>query len=153
MRLPARPVGDEGSAIVEFVFLAIVIMLPLVYLIAAVATIQREQLAVTQAARDAGRAFATSDDASSARRRAQSAMWLALDAQGLPHDATMRFVPAGDTCKTRRRASPELRAGAQFAICVIRHADLPGVPSLLSGHGITTMGEYVVHVDDYRDAG
>jgi hypothetical protein len=26
----------------------------------------------------------------------------------------------------------------------------PGVPTLLAGHGITTIGRYLVHVDDFR---
>ena len=45
---------DGGSAIIEFVFVAVIVLVPLVYLIAAVATVQRTQVAVTQAARDAG---------------------------------------------------------------------------------------------------
>jgi hypothetical protein len=35
-------------------------------------------------------------------------------------------------------------------ICVERSFGLPGVPSILSGRGVTTIGKYVVHVDDYR---
>ena len=42
---------DGGNAILEFVFVALIVMVPLVYLIAAVATVQRTELAVTQAAR------------------------------------------------------------------------------------------------------
>jgi hypothetical protein len=33
---------------------------------------------------------------------------------------------------------------------VIRSVEVPGVPHFLSGKGITTVGEYLVHVDDYR---
>jgi len=42
-----RLTGDDGTAIIEFVFVAIVVLLPLVYLIAAVATVQRSSLAVS----------------------------------------------------------------------------------------------------------
>ena len=27
---------------------------------------------------------------------------------------------------------------------------VPAVPKVLSGKGITTVGEYIVHIDDYR---
>jgi hypothetical protein len=43
-----------------------------------------------------------------------------------------------------------LAPGAVFAVCVVRHTRLPGVPTLLAGHGITTVGRYLIHVDDFR---
>ena len=141
---------DGGSAIIEFVFVAIVVMVPLMYLVAAVATVQRAQLAVSQAARDAGRAFATSDTAAQAGPRVDAAVRLALSDQGLPNDASVRFIASGSSCGTRA-VTPVLRAGAEFAVCVSRRTDLPGVPTVLSGRGIRTTAEYIVHVDDFRD--
>ena len=76
--LGRRPSGDDGSAIIEFVFVALVVLLPLVYLIVAVAVVQHSQLTVTNAAREAGRAFATSPDAASAPGRAAAAVRIAL---------------------------------------------------------------------------
>lgn len=142
--------ADDGSAIIEFVFVAIIVMVPLIYLIAAVATVQRTRLAVTQAARNAGRAFATSDTAEQAAARVRAAVRLALADQGLPDDATVRFVAYGAGCGAAP-ITPQLAPGAEFTVCVSRRADLPAVPSILAGHGITTTGEYVVHVDDFRD--
>jgi Flp pilus assembly protein TadG len=141
--------GDDGTAIIEFVFVAVIVMVPLVYLITSVATVQRSRLAVTQAARDAGRAFATSPSAAQAPLRARAAVRLALADQGLPDDAQLRFVPAGRPCGAAA-ITPRLRPGAQFAVCVRRRVELPAVPSVLLGRGITTIGRYVVHVDDYR---
>lgn len=140
---------DRGSAIVEFVFVAVIVMMPLVYLIVAVATVQRSEFAVSQAAREAGRAFATSDRVDQAMGRAQAAVHLALHNQGLPDDAEVAFVAAGSPC-TAARIAPDLAAGAQFTVCVTRHLSIPAVPSVLAGKGITTVGEYVVHIDDYR---
>ncbi|WP_375496572.1 TadE/TadG family type IV pilus assembly protein [uncultured Jatrophihabitans sp.] len=142
--------ADGGSAIIEFVFVAIVIMVPLMYLVAAVATVQRAQLAVSQAARDAGRAFATSDTAAQAGARVEAAVRLALTDQGLPNDATVRFVPSGSGC-AGPGITPVLRAGAEFAVCVSRRTELPGVPTVLSGRGIRTVAEFVVYVDDFRN--
>lgn len=143
--------GDAGSAIVEFVFVAVVIMVPLVYLIASVATVQRTQLAVTQAARDAGRAFATSDNAVAARARVAAAVRLALHDQGLPDDASVRFVAARHGCDDAA-VTPRLVPGAEFTVCVSRRVELPGVPSVLAGRGIRSVGHYLVHLDDFRVA-
>jgi Flp pilus assembly protein TadG len=143
--------ADDGSAIVEFVFVAVVLLVPLVYVVAAVATLQRNTLAVTEAAREAGRAFATSDTTAEARTRVAAAVRLALGDQGLPADASVRYVRVGDGCGAAP-ITPRLVPGAEFTVCVQRRAQLPGVPSLLAGRGITVTGSYHVHVDDFRSA-
>lgn len=140
---------DSGTAIVEFVFIAVLVMVPLIYLIAAVATVQRNSLAVSQAARDAGRAFVTSESAGEARVRVDAAVRLALADQGLPDDVDVRFVAAGSSCDSAQIA-PQLAPGARFTVCVIRRVQLPAVPSVLAGRGIRTVGAYTIYVDDYR---
>lgn len=130
-------------------FVAIVVMLPLVYLIATVAVVQTSQLAVRQAAREAGRAFATSDTAAQAAVRTRAAVRLALDDQHLPDDVTVRYVAAGADCDAAA-IEPRLVPGAEFTVCVSRRVDIPAVPSILAGRGITTVGKYTVHVDDFR---
>jgi Flp pilus assembly protein TadG len=140
---------DGGSAIIEFVFVAIIVMVPLVYLIVAVSAVQRSELAVTQAAREAGRAFATADHPQQALPRVQAAIRIALQNQGVPDDADVRFVAADASCGAPA-TTPQLRPGAEFTVCVIRSVDIPGVPRFLSGKGVTTIGRYTVHVDDYR---
>lgn len=147
----ARLADDAGNAIIEFVFVAVVVMVPLIYFIAAVATVQRNNLAVTQAARDAGRAFATSDSAAQARLRVAAAVRLALADQGLPNDASTRFVRSGAHCDAPA-VTPALTPGAEFTVCVTRRTSLPAVPTVLTGRGIRTVGVYVVHVDDFRQA-
>lgn len=143
---------DRGSAIIEFVFVAVVVMVPLVYLVVAVASVQRSQLAVAQAAREAGRAIATSASPADAEVRVSAAVRLALAAQGLPDDASVRYVASGSGCSAAA-ITPRVQPGAQFTVCVIRHADVPGVPTVLSGRGVTSIGEYLVHIDDYRVVG
>ncbi|WP_163570403.1 hypothetical protein [Fodinicola feengrottensis] len=69
--------SDDGSTIVEFVFLGIVILVPLMYVVLLASDLQRNAFGVTEAARQAGRAYATADDEGSARRRADYAMGLA----------------------------------------------------------------------------
>jgi Flp pilus assembly protein TadG len=142
-------VGDAGNAVIEFVFVAVLILIPLVYFVVAVASVQRSGVAVTHAAREAGRAFATADSTDQGLQRAEVAVRLALADQGLSDDAIVRYVAADGTCESGM-TTPSLNPGAQFAVCVIRHASLPAVPSLISGRGITTVGRYVLHIDDYR---
>ena len=144
-----RPAGEEGNALLEFIFVAVLVMVPLIYVIVAVATVQRTQLAVTHAAREAGRAFATSDSAAEAATRMAAAVRLAMHDQGLDDDAEVRLVAAGAGC-TAPAVHPQLQPGAEFTVCVTRRVDLPAVPTILQGRGIRTIGRYVVHVDEFR---
>jgi hypothetical protein len=141
--------ADEGTAILEFIFIAVAVMVPLVYLIVSVATVQRNSLAVTGAAREAGRAFATAESDATAPSRAVVAARLALADQGVTDEVDLRYVRAGAACDSTP-IEPHLTPGAVFMICVERSFGLPGVPSILAGHGVTTVGKYIVHIDDYR---
>lgn len=141
---------DSGNAVLEFVVVAVVVLVPLVYLIAAVATVQRSRLAVSTAAREAGRAFATSERADQAVVRARAAIEIALRDQGIAADSVdVKYVAAGASCDAAAIA-PQLTPGAEFTVCVSRSVDLPAIPHVLTGRGIRTVGIYVVHVDEYR---
>jgi Flp pilus assembly protein TadG len=141
--------ADAGSAIIEFIFVAVLVLVPLVYFIVAVAEVQSNTLAVTNAAREAGRAFATSDSTADALERAAIAARLAEQDEGITTTPAVVYVAAGASCGAPTIA-PKLVAGAIFTICVTNSVQLPGVPTLLAGRGVTTVGEYVVHVDDFR---
>jgi Flp pilus assembly protein TadG len=141
---------EGGSAIVEFVFVAVMVLVPLVYLIVAVAVVQRSRLAVTNAARDVGRAVASADSSAEADDRAAVALRIALKNQGYsPSEVQVRYVQAGAGCEASA-ITPTLTAGSAFAVCVVRRQGLPAVPTLVSGRGVTTIGRYVVHMDDFR---
>jgi Flp pilus assembly protein TadG len=150
-RARLRPDQDDGNAIVEFIFVAVLVFVPLIYLIVAVAVIQRARLATSNAARDVGRAIATSESADQTELRSQAALRIAIADQGLrPADVQLRFVAAGADCQAGPAVPPSLAAGAVFRVCVIRHQRLPAVPTVLSGRGVTTIGTYLVHVDEFR---
>lgn len=145
-----RDRGDQGSAIVEFVFVALLVLIPLVYLIVAVASVQRSRVAVTNAARDVGRAVAMTTSVSDAAGRAEAALRIALANQGLSAtDVELKYVAAGASCESGA-VQPVLEPGSEFTVCVVRRQILPAVPTVLSGRGITTVGRYVVHMDDFR---
>lgn len=150
-RLLERCREDDGNAVVEFVFVAVIVMVPLVYLVVAVAVGQRSSLAVTQAAREAGRAMATADTVGQGNARAEVAVRLALTDQGITGGAELRTVAPDSDCDGPA-VTATLAPGSEYAVCVTRRVDLPAVPSILEGRGVQTVGRFVVHVDDYRAA-
>ena len=121
-----RPRGDEGTALVEFVGLAVLLLVPLVYLLLSVFSVQRAAFAVTQAAREAGRAYATAPSTSSARDRGAYAAQLALISQGVRERSSVRYAPAGSGCAASNADGAESRRpGARFVVCVRTQAALP----------------------------
>src|SRR4029453_2388102 len=64
--------AEGGSAIVEFVFIALVVFLPLVYVVAGFSAVQRGVFASTEAAREAGRALGTAPDPATGQARAEA---------------------------------------------------------------------------------
>jgi hypothetical protein len=112
---------DEGSAVVEFCVLAVLMLVPVVYLVLALARIQAGALATEGAAREAGRAFVTADDATSAADRAQRAAAIAFSDQGFGA-ADARAVTT--RCEQVDCLAPDGRVTVHASLQVV----LPGVP-------------------------
>ncbi len=144
--------GDRGAATIEFVFLGVLVLVPLMYLVIAASEVQRNAFAVTQAAREAGRAYATADDPAAADGRARHAVTLAFRDQGLsPDGVELRYGAVGGGCADDGAAT--LEPGADFEICVVRTFRIPAVPTYVDAGNNTVTGRYVVHIDDFRSAG
>lgn len=146
----ARLWDDDGNAIVEFLTLGIALLLPLVYVVLAVFSVQGSLFAVKQAAREAGRALATASSVDGGVARARYAADLALADQGLPRDESVFYAPDGGQCERRDGGAETLVPGATFVVCVSRQVGVPGVGRYVLRRGITVTGRYVVHVDQYR---
>jgi len=116
---------EHGSAIVEFVWLAILLLVPLLYIVLAVFDTQRASYAASAAARSATRAFVTSSDQASAYARATAAARLAFVDQGIDG----RGFTLSITC----RPDPHqcLTPGSVVAAEVHATADLPLMPTAL----------------------
>ena len=82
-----RPTGDDGNALVEFTYLAVLLMVPLVYVLLAGFQVQRAAFGVTEAARQAGRAYARADSAATGQARADAASMLAMKDQGITNSS------------------------------------------------------------------
>jgi Flp pilus assembly protein TadG len=154
---------DAGAATVEFVFVGVLVLVPLLYLVLAVFEVQRNAFAVTEAAREAGRAFATADTPETASARAAYAVQLALTDQGLNGGAELRWgvpgngcagpavrIPATGRLNVDSTVSPPLAAGSEFEVCVVRSYRVPGVPGVLDAGRNTVTARYVVHVGRLR---
>lgn len=152
-RLVIRRRGDEGTAMIEFVGLSVLLLIPMVYLILSVFSVQRSAFGVTQAARAAGRAYATAGSDAEGQARARLAATLALADQGVPDPPEVRFAPEGSNCGGNPGDGAEsLAPGARFVVCVRTVAPLP-----LTGSGlfrglanVTVNGQFLVVVDAYR---
>jgi hypothetical protein len=144
---------DDGTAVVEFLVLGVLLLVPLLYLALAASAVQRSVYGVTQAAREAGRAYATGS-AATAAVRAEAAAELALGDQGLRSTGVeVRYGPADADCAAARPEPWPLAPDAVFAVCVTRRLELPAIPGALAGSGTTVTGRYVVHADPHRDYG
>jgi Flp pilus assembly protein TadG len=119
-------VSEAGTALVEVTWLAILLLLPMVWIVLSVSEVQKGSFGVTAAARSAGRAFALAPDDSTGRQRAEAAAAVALADQGLEQSDWSIKV----TCPPR----PDCHVGG--AVVIVRVATsvpLPFVPELLGG--------------------
>jgi hypothetical protein len=100
MSAPRR--DDSGSAIVEFVWLGILLLVPLLYVVLAAFDTQRAAYAASAAARSAGRAFVTAPDQATGYARAREAVRLAYADQRLDRapSVTISCRPHPGQCLT-----------------------------------------------------
>ena len=77
-------VGQRGSAVVEFTFLGLLLMVPVVYFIITVGQLQGGSFAVVGAADQAAKVFVAQPDAPSGRAAAEQATMVALADYGHP---------------------------------------------------------------------
>lgn len=131
-----RELGDQGSAIVEFIALALLMLVPLVYLVVTLARIQAGAFAAEAAAHEAARTTVvtgvaavesgavTASAMDAASRRADAAVAVVADDFGFSDDdATLEL-----TCE-----GPCLDPGGNIDARVTVSVSLPGVPGFVGG--------------------
>lgn len=137
---------------VEFVGLSVLLLIPFVYLFLSVFSVQRSAFAVTQAAREAGRAYATAPSEVEGEARARLAAQLSFEDQGIQGVPELHFAPEGADCGAANPGdgAGTLVPGARFTVCVRAQAVLPGTGELFSGVAdVTVNGQFVVVVDAF----
>lgn len=143
-----RQYDDDGTAIVEFVWLAVLLMIPLVYIVLAAVSVQRAAFATTEAAREAARAYATASSDADGEARAEQAAALAMRDQGVRWSAAGRIVQCGDC---------DFAPGSAFAVDLRTRVVMPFVPSWLCGSrcvaGITVSAHHAERIDCFAGTG
>ncbi len=145
-RLSLRARDDSGAAVVEFVVLLVLALVPLVYVVLAAMEVQSAAYAVTQGAREAGRAFAQADHPAQAMDDARTAARLALADQGFPSQADSLRIDCSGPC---------LAPGSAVTVRLGLRVPLPFVPEFLtstSPGAVPVSAEHVVPIDEYRSS-
>ena len=148
--LRRRLAEEAGSALVEFVFVALVVFVPLVYVVAGFSAVQRGVFASTAAAREAGRAMGTAPDPVTGQERALRAAQLAVEDQSVDAtDVQLAYAPAGASCEAAGGYTPTLTPGEEFSVCVTVTVRIPLLPEFIEAN--TATGQFVVERDRYGD--
>jgi Flp pilus assembly protein TadG len=140
--------NDDGTALVEFTWLAILLLVPLVYVVLSALSVQRAAFAATAAVRDAARAYATAGSDAEGELRAEQAVILAMHDQGIAWSPTGRVVSCGDCT---------FQPGSTFTVDIHSTVALPFVPSWLCGErcaaGIPVSAHHRERIDCFAGTG
>ena len=136
--------AEQGSAVIEFVFLGILLMIPLVYLVLMLGRLQAGAYAVSAAVRESGRAFVTAENEDSAHARAQAAATLAMENLGFGDASSLRIICSSSPCLT---PGAEVRSEAEVQV------PLPLIPEF--AHAVVPLemplrAENLSRVDPFR---
>ncbi len=137
--------GDAGNALVEFTYLGVLLMVPLLYVLLTVFQVQRAAFGVTEAARQAGRAHATADTVAAGLARAEAAATMALQDQGLHADGPPEIT-----------STAGLSPDAQVTTTVLYRVTLPLFGGLFQGTvppNIPVRATHVEYVDRFKSVG
>lgn len=116
---------ERGSALVEVIWLGILLLVPLVYVVLSVFEVQRGAFAVSAAARSAARAYSLAGSDAAGRDAAELSVRTALADQGLrgqPFDLVISCTPEPGAC---------LRPGSTIRVVVVTRVGLPFLPDSL----------------------
>lgn len=143
----ARIRDERGSGLIEFVWLALILLVPLVYVVLSVFAVQRGAFATTAAARAAGRAYVLAAGDTAGLDQARAAARQAYVDQGLPGDDVALSV----TCTSA--PAPCHRGGSVVTVVVSTTVALPLLPAILRGGapGVSLDASFVVPVGQYQE--
>ena len=150
-RIDVRSARDDaGNAVLEFVVLATFLMVPLIYIIIAVAQVQGSAYGATEATREAGRAFIGATTSADASRQACTAATVALRNQvATPFDCVSQLHVS---CVSDTGCSAGLVPGETIRVEIDLTVGLPFLPTSVFGHSLS-VPVHAVHdeiVDPYR---
>jgi Flp pilus assembly protein TadG len=138
--------SEAGSALVEVTWLAILLLVPLVYVLLAVFEVQRAAFAATAAARAAGRAYVMAPTLAEAEGRARTAGAVALSDQGVDDGRTTMTLGC-------RPAGGCLTPGSVVHVVVSAQVPLPLLPPVFGDQppSIRVEAEHTVPYGTFRE--
>jgi hypothetical protein len=144
--------AEDGNAILEFVLLTALFLIPLTYLMLAVFAVQGAAYGVTEAARESGHAFVQADSLDAARAQSCAAAGIALADQGA--DFTDCASQLQISCVSDEPCATQLTPGTMIRAHLERTVALPFLPSSIFGIPltITVSATHDEVVDQYRAA-
>ncbi len=116
---------DDGSAVVEFVTLGVLLLVPVIYLVVTLGRVQAAVFAAEGAAREAARAFVVAAEEEQGAARAVAVVRVALLDQGFDDVDPGRAIEV--ECETQPCLQPENRVRVRVTVDVV----LPGVPAFV----------------------
>lgn len=139
---------ESGNAIVEFLGVTLVLLLPLVYLVLTLGRVQAAAFAAEAAARESGRVLSQADDLPTALAHAQTAVELAFGDHGIDvaPSTALSFACSADPC---------LSPGGQIHVEVSAVVPLPLVPDFLGDTvplEVPVRATHLVAVPEFREA-
>ena len=138
--------SESGTVLVEVTWLAILLLVPLVYVVLSVFAVQRAAFAATAAARAAGRAYVMAPSVAEAEARARAAGAVALADQGVDGADTAMAVAC-------RPAGACLTPGSAVHVEVRAQVPLPLLPPVFGGQppSIRVEAEHTVPYGTFRE--
>ena len=149
VRRSATRLDERGSAIVELTWLGLLLLVPLVYVIVAVFTVQRSAYGASEAVRAAARAYVLAPDVATANARAIEAARLSMRDQGVrlePGDVAIRCRPTPASC---------LAPGSSVDVEIALHVDLPLAPPVFgrSAGSVSVRASHTERYSSFRESG
>lgn len=138
---------ERGSAVVEFLGVSLVMLVPLVYLVVTTARIQAAAFAAEGAAREAGRLIAQADSIEEGVAMAQLGVELAFADQGFD-------VDGGSVLDVACSVPDCLVAGEYVYLTVSTDVELPLAPDFLTGTlptSVAISADAMTAVSGFRD--
>ena len=139
---------QRGSALVELVWLGILLLVPMLWIVLSVFEVQRGAFGVSAAARAAGRAFALAPDDVTGRARGEQVARLALVDQGITDPRftlTVTCTPYPADCH---------RGTSVITVRIDSGVQLPLLPDVLGGGApsFALDASHTVPIGQYQEA-
>jgi hypothetical protein len=143
------PRNEHGSAVVELVWLGILLLVPILWIVLSVFEVQKGAFGASAAARSAGRAYALAPTDAEGERRARAVARQALADQGLesaPLQLTVTCTPYPGDCH---------RGTSVITVRIATRVDLPLMPDVLGGDkpSFALDATHTVPIGQYQEVG